>query len=353
MTSASITTRLHDLHLSLGAKLIDFSGYRLPVWYRSAKEEHIAVRTSCGLFDISHMGVIRLTGPMVSTLLETITCTATVKAKRHIMTYSMILNESAGILDDVMMGQVSEDEWLLVVNASNKHKILSWISTHNTMGVGVTLLEPTHSFIAIQGPQAATILDQTLHGEWSKSKRFSVSSASFLGHDGYILRTGYTGEDGFELVVPNEVAPDIFSQCVQNGAIPCGLAARDSLRIEAGLPLYGQELSETLTPLNTRYPWIIDWTGHYIGHNTLISQRDSAPPMGMVGLRCEGNLIPRTGYSILEGGTITSGTLPPNSDHSIALALVPPHLQATGTLLTIQIRGHVMTATVVPLPFGQ
>lgn len=338
------------MHLRLGAKLIDFSGYQLPVWYTSLRDEHLAVRSHCGLFDISHMGAIRLTGPYAESLLERITCSSTTKARRGIMTYSMILNQNGGILDDIMMGKVSNDEWILIANASNKHKIIHWISLHNPENVPVSLIE-THAMMAIQGPNAASTLGSILGSELKNTPRFSIRPLQFEGQNGYILRSGYTGEDGFELIIPNSSAESLATQLIASGATPCGLAARDSLRIEAGLPLYGHELTETVTPLNTRYPWVINWKGDFIGKPALETQRLTEISPVTVGIRCNTKQIPRQGAVILEGGKITSGTLTPNGSHAIAMAMVPPSLQAIGTPLSVQIRNNVVSAVVVQVPF--
>ena len=348
--SPVLVTPLYDTHVSYGGKMIDFSGYMLPVWYSSVKEEHRAVRTGCGVFDISHMGVIRLSGSNAETLLREITCSATGKARRGIMTYSMVLSPSGGILDDIMMGQASDNEWIVIANASNKAKIIDWIRQSNPDHVPVELIA-THAMIAVQGPRSAELMGQLLGEEWGEIPRFAIRPIDYAGTPGYIMRSGYTGEDGFELIVPNATAPTLFSAIVQNGATPCGLASRDSLRVEAGLPLYGHELSETLTPLNTRYAWVVDWKGDFIGKSALATQRHAGIPLVTVGIQCENKQIPRQGAVILEGGEVTSGTLPPDGEHSIGLALVPSHLQKIGTPLSIQIRNNIVNAVVAALPF--
>ncbi len=350
MTSTPLVTPLYDTHISHGAKMIDFSGYMLPVWYSSVKAEHSAVRARCGVFDISHMGVIRITGPKAETLLRQVTCSSTDKAKRGIMTYSMVLSPTGGILDDIMMGQVTDNEWIVIANASNKNKITDWFRSHNPDQVPIELIT-THAMIAVQGPLAANVIGQILGSQWEGIPRFAIRAIDYSGSPGYIMRSGYTGEDGFELVVPDTAVPALFTAIVQNGATPCGLAARDSLRVEAGLPLYGQELSETLTPLNTRYAWIVDWKGDFIGKPALVTQRDAGITPVTVGIRCENKQIPRHGAIIVEGGEVTSGTLPPDSDHAIGLALVSPALQKIGTPLSIQVRNNIVTAIVTALPF--
>lgn len=297
------------------------------------------------------MGAIQFSGKHAEQLLSKITCSSTTKGKKGIMSYSMILSEDGGILDDVMMGMVADNRWIMVVNASNKSKVLKWIAAHNDAQVDVKMLD-SFAMIALQGPAALSILGQTFPA-LAVPSRFGILSCTLKNQEGFILRTGYTGEDGVELILPETIATEVAKNLLENQATPCGLASRDSLRIESGLPLYGHELNESLTPLNTRYPWVVNWKGEFIGKAALEKQRLEAINTVTVGIRCNTKQIARQGTPIVEGGVITSGTLPPGADQSIAMALVPSHLQAIGTELSVQFRNAVVTATVVSTPFNQ
>ncbi|NBV83879.1 glycine cleavage system aminomethyltransferase GcvT [bacterium] len=351
MTPSQLTP-LYETHRSFGAKLIDFAGYTLPVWYSSVQAEHRAVRSHCGLFDISHMGIIRITGNQAETLLQKVTCSSTTKARRGIMTYSMVLSESGGILDDIMMGQVVENEWIVIVNAANKTRIMAWFCDHNTTNAQIELMT-THAMIAVQGPSSSDCVTQVLGKALTDMPRFAIQKVPYSNAPGYAMRSGYTGEDGFELIVPATEASALFTALIHQGAAPCGLAARDSLRIEAGLPLYGHELSETLTPLNTRYAWVVNWKGDFIGKSALVAQRDAGIDLVTVGLRCKGKQIPRLGATIAGGGHVTSGTLPPGNEDAVAMALVPSVSAILGTQLSLQIRNNNVDAIVVSVPFNK
>lgn len=345
-----VKTPLFEQHQAAKAKLVDFSGYMLPVWYTSLKDEHAAVRNSAGLFDISHMGLLHLSGDAVAAFVQTLFCNNLEKTAGGKMVYGMFLNAEGCILDDVMVGELS-DGFLVVVNASNKHKIMRWISDQMTPGISMVDLNATNGFLAIQGPQASALLDRVLGVDVSANPRFSVRPFSALGGQGLALRTGYTGEDGFELVFPSELLPTLWKACLDAGIKPCGLACRDTLRLEAGLPLYGQELREDMTPLMTRYPWVLDFSKDFIGRDAVYAKRDQAQSLVTVGLELQERLIARSHYPILEGGEVTSGTLSPTLDKSIAMALVPPAYQDLGSQVTVQIRDKQVIARVVPVPF--
>ncbi|NDC82212.1 glycine cleavage system aminomethyltransferase GcvT [bacterium] len=342
------STPLLSSHQKLNAKLVDFSGYNLPVWYSSLREEHLAVRTHSGMFDVSHMGAIRLTGGLVEDLLSTVTCSSLKKACRSIMTYSMILNESGGVMDDIMMGKVDSNEWLMIVNASNKAKILQWLRRHSPSGVTADFID-TYAMLAVQGPQAITHVEP-LVPEASTLSRFEIKAIELNGTRGYIMRTGYTGEDGVELIIPGAQAPVLFEALIKKGVVPCGLASRDSLRIEAGLPLYGHELSEDISPLDTRYRWVIDWNGHFIGKSALVEFKNSRSNRHTIGIRVATKQIPRQGSIVEDLGVVTSGSLPPGYDEAIAMAIVTGPVEV-GQPITVQIRGNRISGTVVEVPF--
>ncbi len=348
--TATLTTALYDTHVGMKGKMVPFGGYLLPVWFTSLKDEHLAVRNSAGIFDISHMGLLHLSGPQVGIFIQTLFCNDLRKTQGGKMVYGMVLNGQGGILDDVMVGEVS-DGFLMVVNASNKAKIQAWIASHNPGTVLVKDLNEDFGFVAVQGPQAVAKLDSILDTQLRDNPRFSVRAFSALGQQGLALRTGYTGEDGFELIFPKEQLTALWKACVTGGIQPCGLAARDTLRLEVGLPLYGQELREDLTPLMTRYQWVVKWDQPFIGREALLVRKDNAQTWATVGLEMQERVIARSHYEIQEGGEVTSGTLSPSLDKPVAMALVKPEFSSLGQVVHVKIRDVFYPAKVVEVPF--
>ena len=261
----------------------------------------------------------------------------------------MLLNEHGTILDDVMVGKI-ENDFLMVVNASNKSKILNWLNTHKPGSVDIQDLAPENGFIAVQGPAAIKIIESTFQ-TGPIPPRFSLFKLTLEGHSCLALRTGYTGEDGLELIIPTPILSKVWDTLIESGITPCGLGARDTLRLEAGLPLYGQELSESITPLMTRYAWVVKWDKDFIGKKGLLPQKDQPQEKVTVGIEMDERVIPRSHYVILEGGEITSGTLSPSLDKPIAMALVKPEFSEIGSKITVEIRGVGHSAKVVQVPF--
>jgi len=342
-------TTLHANHVQRGAKMTPFGGFDLPVWFSSLKQEHEMVRTKAGLFDISHMGLLKLTGPDAQNFLQTLTCNDVAKTLSNTMVYSMMLNEKGMILDDIMMGYLNE-AFYVVVNASNKPKILNWMNFKKAaFKVTIEDLNTSYSFIALQGPQAVKVAEKTFAYE-NQQKRFSIAALTLHSVEIISLRTGYTGEDGFEWMIPHLEVDAFWNALIEGGASPCGLGARDTLRLEAGLPLYGQELSENIHPFMTRYSWVVKSTEAFIGKEALETLKHK-PSLTTVGLKMNERIIARSHYPIQEGGEVTSGTLSPSLDEPIAMALVKPEFSALGTVVHIQIRNQWAKATVVALPF--
>ena len=343
-------TALYKSHESLGAKLVDFAGYEMPVWYNNAKEEHFLVRQSVGMFDISHMGLVVFRGPNAADFLQKVCTNDIAKTQPNKIVYTMILNHDGGILDDVMVGYNDElDAYFMIINAANKDKIMDWFSENGLGSVEVDARFDTSGLIAIQGPKAKETVQNLFDIDWGALGRFQSQVISFSGQSVLVMRTGYTGEDGIELSVGNDVLPDVWQRCLDAGISPCGLAARDSLRIESGLPLYGHELNETLTPLQTRYPWVLKWQTGFIGEDALEAKKVENDTI-TVGLRFSERCLPRQGNEIKEGGIITSGTFSPVLDAPIAIAMVPNTVQV-GQSVTVAIRSREFQAQVVELPF--
>ena len=348
MTSLN-KTALTSLHHKLGAKCTSFANHELPIWFSTMKDEHLAVRNDAGMFDIAHMGVFLITGSNSESFLQKLSCNSLIKARSDTMIYSMFLNESGMILDDVMLGCL-DNSWYLVVNGANKGKIRTWMQDHIMSDVMIRDCNIDQTLIAVQGPDAVNNLSQVLDSDLTKIKRFGMSLVSWQGSDVLTTRTGYTGEDGFELLVANEHIPQLWQALLDTGITPCGLAARDSLRIEAGLPLYGQELSETIHPLMTRYAWVVKWDHDFIGKASLHALKTNSFQKA-VGLELSEKLIARPNYVIQEGGVITSGTLVPQTQTSIALAFVEPEFSELGSQVHVMIRNKVVAASVVQVPF--
>ncbi|RAP38840.1 glycine cleavage system aminomethyltransferase GcvT [Candidatus Marinamargulisbacteria bacterium SCGC AAA071-K20] len=342
-------TSLFNTHQDLGGKLVPFAGFEMPVWYSSLKEEHLAVRTASGCFDISHMGVLKLSGNSAPDLLQNLFTNDLNRCVPSKMVYGFVLNEEGMILDDVMIGGY-EGDFLVIVNASNKTKLIDWITSHKQDDVSLEDLNRDNGFIAVQGPEAVSKLEIIFNLELSQIQRFGTATVEINGNTVIALRTGYTGEDGFELVIPEAEIGTVFKALVDNGVTPCGLAARDTLRLEKGLPLYGQELSESIHPYMTRYKWAVKLDTKFIGKDALLKLKEN-PALATVGLELPEKMIPRPHFEIEEGGEVTSGTLSPSLNKPIALAMVKPEYAELGKKVTVKIRNKTAVATVVEVPF--
>jgi len=334
----------------MGAKMVAFAGYEMPVWYSSLKEEHTAVREKAGIFDISHMGVLLFSGPNAQAFLQKVSCNDIEKSLNGKMVYSMLLNESGGVLDDIMVGHIG-GQFLMVVNSSNKTKLLAWFDSVGLEGVTIRDLVEDYGFLAIQGPTALAQFKLATGKDYSDTKRFSVFQDTIQGAECWVLRTGYTGEDGLEVVVSKDNMAPLWTTCVESGVQPSGLGARDSLRLEAGLPLYGQELSETITPLMTRYKWVLKFDTDFIGKEALLEAKEKPQVWATVGIEMKDRVIPRSHYPVIEGGEVTSGTLSPSLNKPIAMAMVKPEYAAIGSIIHVEIRGKSHEAIVTEVPF--
>lgn len=351
MTNTTLkSTALVDEHKKLGAKLVDFAGYNMPVWYNNAKEEHLAVRNHVGMFDISHMGLVYFSGDNAGSFLQNVCTNDVTKTVPNKIVYTMILNQDGGILDDVMVGfNDILNQYFMIINASNKEKIMGWFNQNGLDSVTVTECFDTHGLVAVQGPEAKAILQDALPIDWDQLGRFQSQVIELFGVKALVMRTGYTGEDGIEISVANDQLPQLWQQLVAKGITPCGLASRDSLRIESGLPLYGHELNETITPLQTRYKWVLKWGTGFIGEDALLAKKDTESTT-TIGLAFKDRCLPRQGYTIKEGGVITSGTFSPVLNQPIAIAMVPNSIDVNQTV-TVDIRGRLFEADVVSMPF--
>ncbi|OGC03401.1 hypothetical protein A2276_00595 [candidate division WOR-1 bacterium RIFOXYA12_FULL_43_27] len=343
-------TPLYDKHLTLKAKMVPFAGWEMPIYYpQGIIAEHKAVRSSCGVFDIGHMGIIKLKGQSAKLksaelFLNKIGTNDVAKLSDYSCQYSVICNEEGGVVDDILIYKFP-DHYIVVANASNTDKVLAWFSSH-AEGVEIKLLDDT-SMLAIQGQQAESVVVELFGDEEiAKLKR---NHCLVLG-DITVSRTGYTGEDGFELFVPNKKMAELWDSIIGMKVQPCGLGARDTLRLEAGLPLYGHEYNDKTTPLEAGYSWAVKLGKEFIGRGALLKERKRK----LVGIVLEEKNIPREGFKVYNGGTdpigeVTSGTFSPSLEKPIALAYI--YNRETGDKVSLEIRGKRIEGKIVSLPF--
>ncbi len=349
-------TPLYDWHVTHGARMVDFAGWDMPVQYTSIVAEHQAVRTAVGLFDISHMGRLWLAGTRGIELVQNLFTNNAAMLKPGQIRYGLVCNDQGGILDDVLVyGWPDGRE--MVVNASNREKILSWIAHHQ--GPGPAAVEDrtrATCMIAIQGPKAVELCRGITPAAVDSLPYYYGTRTTYRGQPSILSRTGYTGEDGFELIVPAEQGRQAWEELLQRGAEPCGLGARDTLRLEAAMPLYGHELSEETDPFQAGLGWAVKLDkGNFVGRSALVQKaKDKSRPQ-RAGLELEGKRIAREGAAVTrEGrpvGRVTSGTFAPTLAKTIAMAYLEPAYLAPGTACDVDVRGKAVPSRVVPMPF--
>lgn len=356
-----LRTPLYENHKRAGAKLIDFGGWEMPVMYRGITEEHFHTRSASSVFDVSHMGRLYFTGPDAESLLQLV-CTRNVsKLKVGRSGYSHVCNESGGILDDVIVSRY-EDKWLMVCNAGNREKIVAHLNKHMA-GRNVKLEDTTTQtvMLAIQGPATMELFKKHLPIKIEDMGRYGFANGSYMGQKYSVFRSGYTGEDGLEVVVGAGVGVLLWDFLTKEGGEdrvtvrPAGLGARDTLRLEAGMPLYGHELNEQTDPLSAGCGWCVDLTKDFIGAAALRKIEADGPKRKVTGLVLEGKRIARQGATVMAGGrevgVVTSGTLSPTLEKSIAQAFIDSSVLAGNESLSVDLRGTAVGATIVPLPF--
>lgn len=352
-------TPLRAIHESLDARLIDFAGWMMPVWYSSAGEEHHAVRQAAGLFDLSHMAELFVTGPAAAQALDYALVLHASAMPVGRARYTMICNEDGGIIDDLIVYRLGDESFMVVANASNGAAVLdALVARAGDFACAVEDRTDDYALIAVQGPAAQEIVLTITPSELAELRYYRVVETTVLGHPALAARTGYTGEDGFELFVPAEAGAEIWNALTVNGApaglLPVGLAARDTLRLEAGMPLYGNELTTETTPFDVGAARIVkDKPVDYVG-SVALAKASAARHQHLVGLHVEGRRPARTGYEVSAGGTvigtITSGAPSPTLDQLIAIARVDQPCEV-GTTVSVDVRGTATNATVVELPF--
>ncbi len=353
---------LHDLHVGLGAKFVEFSGYDMPVSYRSIKEEHEAVRNGVGLFDVSHMGNVRIDGEGAAALLDRCTVSDPYRLEVGHGVYSVLLDYDASIIDDTIFYRVGDEAFYMVPNAGKHQRIANWLRVQAdeiTRNVDVYDESLETCIFALQGPKAPDTLKRAGAGV-PDSPRFRIHEAKVDGVDVRIATTGYTGETGYELFVPVSDGERVFRALLDAGTrhdiLPIGLGARDTLRLEMAYALAGHEFEGGRTPLEAGLSWTIKWDHEFIGKARLIEQKQRKDYARLVGLEVTGRGIAREGYAVLDGsgepiGKVTSGTQAPTVGKAIALAYVDPGHAKKGTELAVEVRGKPVDAVVVATPF--
>ncbi|HEX7899811.1 MAG TPA: glycine cleavage system aminomethyltransferase GcvT [Planctomycetota bacterium] len=347
MNSTPQRTPLYAEHQKLKARIVDFHGWEMPIQYAGIVEEHAAVRHAAGLFDLSHMGRVRVLGKDRRAFLQKLLTVNLDTIKPGRCRYTFLLNEKGTIIDDLLI-YAGETDDLLVVNASNREKDVEWMKRHLSGDVRLEDETFSVSLIATQGPQSLAKVKEALGVDPSSLKYYTWGPFG----DYMLSRTGYTGEDGFEVFVPTPKAADVWNKFIQAGLPPVGLGARDTLRAEASMPLYGNDIDDTTTPLEAGLDFAVDLTRDFIGRDAL----KAAPPRRKLsGLVLAAKRIPRQGFDVYAGGAkagvVTTGTWSPTLEKSIAMAYLPLASATPGTSVEIDVRGKREPATVVKMPF--
>lgn len=357
-------TPLYNYYREQGIKLADFGGWAMPIQFSSILKEHEAVREKVGIFDCSHMGEIMITGSDAETYLNQLLTNDVSKMKDHSVQYNLLCKENGGVIDDVMLYRYHAEEFMLVCNASNTKKVFEWMKQHLTGNVELKDVSEKTALIAVQGPSAEMILQKMTDTDLKKLSRHHFLVQQTISGISPILisRTGYTGEDGFELYVNEKNTIRLWEAMIEAirevGGLPCGLGARDTLRLEAGLPLYGQELSEELTPLEAGLDFAVKLKkeSNFIGKTTLLNQKESGLTKRIVGFSMVEKGIPRYEYQVYSEeeqfiGLVTSGTMSPSLHKGIGMALIDEKHSKIGTKIKIKIRNKYIQAEVVKKTF--
>lgn len=360
MTVSLKTVTLNDTHRQLGAKMVPFAGFDMPVRYSSDLDEHHTVRRAVGIFDVSHMGEFRLRGPQALDLIQRVTSNDASKLDDGKAQYSCLPNHDGGVVDDLLVYKLADEDYLLVVNASNIEKDWSWIQHHNTQGVEMEDISDRTSLFAVQGPKALAALQALTDVDLSSIPYYSFVQGTFAGAaDVIISATGYTGAGGFELYIPNESAALVWDKIMTAGRAygikPIGLGARDTLRLEMGYCLYGNDIDDTTSPLEAGLGWITKFTKDFTNSANLQEQKVAGVNKKLVAFVMDGTGIPRGHYELMDAagqkiGDVTSGTQSPSLSKGIGMGYVKTEFAAPGTQIFVQIRGKNLPATVNKLP---
>jgi len=357
-------TALTAVHEALGAKMVPFAGYNMPVSYEGVNAEHETVRKGVGVFDVSHMGEFLVSGPKALDLLQWVCSNDISKIAVGGAQYNCLPNATGGIVDDLIVYRIKEEQYMLVVNASNIDKDWAWISSQNVeKGIDAEMrnISEGHSLLAIQGPKAIEAMQSLTEVDLAAIKFYTFEVAPFAGLDYVIISaTGYTGSGGFEIYCKNEQAEQLWEAVFKAGADwdikPIGLAARDTLRLEMGYCLYGNDINGETSPIEAGLGWVTKFTKDFVNSETLKAQKEEGPKRKLVAFELTGRGIPRNGYDIVNEsgvkiGHVTSGTMGPSVEKGIGLGYVETDYAKIGTEIAIQIRKNAIAATVVKAPF--
>ncbi len=355
------STALSQMHIDLGAKMVPFAGYNMPVQYEGVNIEHETVRNGVGVFDVSHMGEFILKGPNALDLIQKVSSNDASKLFPGRAQYSCLPNNTGGIVDDLLIYMIKEQEYLLVVNASNIEKDWNWISSHNSKGVEMLNVSDDWSLLAVQGPKAIDVLQKLTDVDLSEIKYYHFTKGVFAGVDDVIVSaTGYTGSGGFELYVPNSVAKKVWNSLFEAGKTydikPIGLAARDTLRLEMGFCLYGNDINDKTCPLEAGLGWITKFSKDFINSDELKNQKEAGVSKKLIGFEMVDRGIPRNGYQINNAdgiaiGHVTSGTMGPSVKKAIGLGYVNIDYVSENQDIFLEIRNKQVAAKVVKFPF--
>jgi aminomethyltransferase len=356
--SALRRTPLYQLHQKLGARSVPFAGFEMPVQYTSILEEHAAVRRAAGLFDVSHMGQIHLSGPGAVASGEWLVSCPVASLRPGRVRYGLLCNEAGGVVDDVTVYRLAADALFLCVNASNVEKDYRWIVRHAREGARVEDRSERCGLLALQGPASAAVLARVSAFPGPAMKRFAFAEGPVAGAHALVSRTGYTGSDGFEIYLEAGCLEPVWNALLDAGRplglLPCGLGARDTLRLEAALPLYGHELDDTTSPLEAGLDRFVK-AGGFLGAEAIARRQAAGRARALAGFVLDERGVARAGYAIRHGGrdvgTVTSGAPSPTLGKSIGLGYVPPALAAPGTRVEIAIRERAVAASIVTTPF--
>lgn len=352
MSETLLRTPLHAQHVAAGGRMVPFAGYDMPVQYASIIAEAKAVRDGVGMFDVSHMARLTLTGEGVLSFLERVTTNDVTKLTPGNGHYSLLPNDQGGIVDDIIVYKISDDEYRMVVNASNHEKDVDWLKAHNDEGIEIVDNTDATAMIAVQGPTATDTIAKLSDkpDAFREAAFFGVVEGSISGVPVFAARSGYTGEDGYELICAAEDAPALWQILVDAGVAPCGLGSRDTLRVEAGLPLYGHELTDDLSPIAAGLGWVISKTKSFIGSEKINADRAEGTDRKLQGVRLESKRLITPGMKVFvdgrEVGEVSSGVVSPLLDRGVAFAFIDRDVKLE-TPCTIEVRGKLEPGTVV------
>ena len=358
-TVALRKTALNQTHRTMGARMVEFGGWDMPLEYSGIVPEHMAVRTRVGLFDVSHMGEIEIEGAVALPLLQQLTCNDVSRLRVNQAQYSGLMNERGGLVDDLLIHRLEEQHYFLCVNAARREADFAWICLHNEVGARVRNTSDAYTQLALQGPRSLAVLQPLTSVDLTALKYYWFLRGTVCGVECLVARTGYTGEDGFEIYLPVSESERIWRELIEagkaEGILPCGLGARNTLRLEAGMLLYGHDMNEETTPLEANLRWICKLEkGGFLGREVLLRQAQEGVSRILVGFEMRDRAIARDDAPVWvnerQVGKVTSGSYVPFLKRNIGFAYVPKEYSEIGQRIFVQIRGAMAAAEVVPTP---